>query len=56
MFSYRTDMNGYRGYDTPQLFRQDLLCRIRSLEREVQERIREIEEVEKGLPAEGNGI
>lgn len=44
------DTPSFRGYDSPALYRQDTLARIKQLEKEIQESIRRIEELERTLP------
>ena len=38
-----------RGFDSPQIYREDTLIRIQSLEAEIRERAREIEEIQRKL-------
>ena len=40
----------FRGYDSTLLNRQDTLAWIRQLEKEIQESIRRIEELERSIP------
>jgi len=40
----------FRGYDSPALYRQDTLARIRQLAKEIQESIEQIKELERTLP------
>jgi hypothetical protein len=40
----------FRGYDSPALYRQDTLARIKQLAKEIQESIKRIKDLERILP------
>ena len=41
-----------RGFDSPQIYREDTLIRVRSLEAEIRERVKRIRELERSISGE----